>query len=219
MKYSYLALWLAYGCSSVGGSDMSVQSRLSIRAQSTDGTPLAGVVLEVDKRRATSGEDGTVSLTVTGNEGERRELSVTCPENYETSTPRLTVSVRKPTSASKTYHYDVSCTPLRHDVVIAVRATGGPGLPVVFLGSVIARTNEDGVAHALLNVPAGESLRITLESQESGLLPSNPSFDFPAVGRDEVLSISEVFEPVPQPKVLRVRVRTTKKVDDRPQRL
>jgi hypothetical protein len=216
MKYSHLTLWVACGCSSAG-SDPSVQSRLSVRTQSTDGTALAGVILELDGHRVTSDADGAIALTVSGNEGERREISVVCPENYEASSPRLTISVRKPTSASKSYAYEVSCTPLRHEVVIAVRAIRGPDLPVLYLGSEIARTNEDGVAHALVTVPAGESLRITLASDEGGLLPRNPTFDFPAVERDEVLSISEVFEPIPQPKALRVRA--TKKADDRPRRL
>ena len=217
MKYAPWTLWLACSCG-VAGRGPSVESRLSVRAQSTEGLPLAGVVLEVDGRRFTSGADGTLTFPLTGKEGERRDIRVACPENYQPSSPRLTVSLRKP-SAAQAFHYDVSCIPLRHDVVVAVRAIRGPNLAVLYLGSTIARTNEAGVAHALVNVPAGESFRLTLLSEGEGLLPRNPSYDFPGVERDDIFSISEVFAPIPPPKVSRTRTPKQTKPDDRPQRL
>lgn len=215
MRYLSCVAWLALGCSG-GNVSPAVEAPLGIRAQSTDGAPLAGVVFEASGRRAVSGGDGTATLTLVGTEGERREIAVTCPEDYEAPASSLVVSIRRSPATARAYHYDVACTPLRHSAVVVTRAVGGADLPILHLGAEIGRTNREGIAHALVSVPAGESLRLTLDTSGRNLLPASPSFDFPAIDHDEILTINQVFEAPPRPKAPR---RPVKRAVARPTRL
>lgn len=219
MKFSCLvAACVAWGCSANADHAPSVQARFSVHAASTDGSGLSGVILETDERRASTGADGTAELTLAGRDGERREIRVLCPENYQSPPDPLLAAIRRP-SNSQEFRYDVLCTPLRHTVVVVARAINGSNLPILRLGREIGRTSEDGIAHALLSVQVGESLRLTLDTEQAAeLLPRSPTFDFPGVERDEIVTINQVFErPPPPPKVRRFRPR--KKHDSRPTRL
>jgi hypothetical protein len=219
MRYAYCALWMLYGCNSVTGGAASIESPLIVRSQSSAGTPLAGVILEVDGRQATTGADGTVALKLTGSEGARREIAVTCPEDHQPPASPLVVSIRKPAGGAGPYHYDVVCTPLHHTVVVVGRVINGPNLPILHLGAPIGRTNRDGIAHAAFTVGAGESIRLTLDTEDTQLLPRSPSFDFPGVERDEIVTITQTFELPPEPKPVRHRPAKKREADDRPRRL
>jgi len=214
MKYFGCVACFALGCSGFGAAP-SIEAKVTVHARSTDGAPLAGVVLEDAGRRIASGADGAAHLSLAGTEGERRELAVTCPEDYESPSSSLVVSIRRSSNAGSSYDYDVSCAPLRHSIVVVTRAVNGADLPLLYLGQEIGRTNEQGVLHALVRVPAGESLRVTLDTEDRALLPVSPSFDFPSVNHDEIVTVNQVFEPivVSRPK------RLVKKADNRPKRL
>lgn len=215
MKYFWCIGCVLLGCS---GAAPPVEAKVSVVAQSSDGSPLPGVVLETSGRRATSGADGTITLVLSGSEGERREVGVVCPEHYQASSPSLMVSIRRAADAASAYHYDVTCAPLRHSVVVVTRAINGPNLRILHLGAEIGRTNAEGVAHAIVSVPAGDSLRLTLDTRDQDLLPRSPSFDFPAVDHDELLTITQVFEVKARPKPQLSR-RAPKKAAARPTRL
>jgi hypothetical protein len=219
MKYRYL--WVGcvvWGCGAKSSHDPRVEGRLSFHAQSSDGSQLSGVVLEAGGKRVSSAPDGTAELRLAGSEGERCEIRVSCPENFESPPEPLQATIRRPSNVSQSFRYDVVCTPLRHTVVLVARISSGSSLPILRLGSEIGRTNEDGVAHALLSVPIGESLRFTVDTDGApGLRPRNPSFDFPAVDQDEILTINQAFE---RPRPTQVRRRSpAKKQDSRPTRL
>jgi hypothetical protein len=214
MKCFWCVPWLALACSNAGAST-PLEVQVSVHAQSTDGTSLAGVRLEASERRAVSGPDGAVGLTLSGSEGERREIGVTCPEDYEAASSSLVISIRRSADSTKPYHYDVTCTPLRHSVVVVARAVNGPNLPLLHLGAEIARTNEQGVAHAIIRVPAGESLRLTLDTENRGLLPEDPTFDFPAIDRDDIVTVNQIFDV---PRTVKIR-RPASKPKARPTRL
>lgn len=219
MKYRhFLAVCVVWGCGAKSSHGPLVEGRLSFHAQSSDGSELPGVVLEAGGKRVSTTPDGTAELRLAGSEGERREIRVSCPENYQSPPEPLQATIRRPSSGSPTFRYDVVCTPLRHTVVVVARVINGSNLPILRLGSEIGRTNEDGVAHALLSVPTGESLRFTLDTDGApGLRPRSPSFDFPAVDQDEILTINQAFE---RPRPPQVRRRSpAKKQDNRPTRL
>jgi hypothetical protein len=62
-----------------------------------------------------------------------------------------------------------------------VRADRGPHLPVIVFGREVARTDESGAAHVLLQVPANEDVAVTLSTAEPGyqrLRPQSPSIAF-----------------------------------------
>jgi hypothetical protein len=218
MKYSRLAVMtVLLGCNGTGNTAPTVDFPITIRAQVPDGSGLADVVLESQGKKARTGANGAVDFTLSGIEGERREVSVACPEDYQAPPEPLSVSIRKLGAAARSYHYDVLCVPLRHTVVIVTRAINGRNLPILRLGREIGRTNQDGIAHTLLNVPAGESIRLTLDTESEELSPRSPSFDFPAVERDQILTINQTFALPFVPKA--TPRRPLKKHEDRPTRL
>lgn len=163
---------------------------------------MAGVLLEASGRQAVTTAEGTADLTLSGSEGERREVSVVCPDDYETPASTLVVSIHR-SDAARAYNYDVACTPLRRSIVVVTRAVNGANLPILRLGSEIGRTNEAGIAHTWVSLPAGESLRLMLGTNDRDLLPRSPMFDFPAADRDEIVTINQVFEVPVRPKISR----------------
>lgn len=216
MKYLSCLACLALGCSGVGATP-PIEAKVNVRAQTSDGVPLAGVLLESSGRQAVSAADGTAHLTLSGSEGERREVSIVCPDDYETTASTLVVSIHRSNSAARAYHYDVACNPLRRSIVVVTRAVNGANLPILHLGSEIGRTNEAGIAHAWVSLPAGESLRLMLDTDDRDLLPRSPTFDFPAADRDEIVTINQLFDVPVRPKVSR---RPAKKATtNRPTRL
>jgi hypothetical protein len=201
MKYLSCLACLALGCSGVSATP-TIEAKVNVRAQTSDGVPVAGVLLEAAGRQAVSAADGTADLTLSGSEGERREVSVVCPDDYETPASTLVVSIQR-SDAARAYNYDVACTPLRRSVVVVTRAVNGANLPILHLGSEIGRTNEAGIAHASVSLPAGEPLRLMLDTDGRDLLPRSPMFDFPAADRDEIVTVTQVFEVPVRPKVSR----------------
>jgi hypothetical protein len=215
MKYLFGLAAFSLGCSGAGATP-AIEAKVNVRAQTSDGAPLAGVLLEAGSRQAVSAADGAAYLTLSGTEGERREVSITCPDDYEAPADPLIVSIRRSADAAHAYRYEVACAPLRRSIVVVTRAVNGADLPILHLGSPIGRTNEAGIAHSWVSLPAGESLRLVLDTEGRDLLPRNPSFDFPAVDRDEIVTINQTFDVPVRPKIWRHSV---KKTPSRPTRL
>ena len=79
-------------------------------------------------------------------------------------------------------------------VVVGIRAEGGPNLPVVFLGNVVARTDSSGAAHFALDVKPGEQFEVQLKTDENPkLLPKNPGRSFVMPPRDDVVVFNQTF--------------------------
>jgi hypothetical protein len=76
-------------------------------------------------------------------------------------------------------------------VVVGITADKGPNLPVLYLGSEVARTDASGAAHVLLRVPPGEQFTLILQTTGKGaerLRPRNPVATFTVGDRDEVFA-------------------------------
>jgi hypothetical protein len=97
--------------------------------------------------------------------------------------------------------YEVSCPPEVRTIVVAVRATQGPDLPVMYLGKEVARTDASGAAHVQLRLHPEErfELMLSTEGREQRLRPENPTAVFVAKDRDEILFFDQRFE-VEKPK-------------------
>jgi hypothetical protein len=93
-------------------------------------------------------------------------------------------------------------------LVVAVRAQNGLNLPLRYLGREIARTDESGVCHALLQLPPSESVTLTLDTSGADKLrPKSPEFKFTVPPHDEVVVFDQSFarEVEPKPAVRRRR--------------
>ncbi len=155
---------------------------LVVRVESAPGAPVAGAVISSAGRRVgITNDGGGVTLRVRGSEGDRLPLTIACPDGFIAPDRPTEVVLHRLDDASRKPEYDVRCRPVSRPFVVVVRADRGPRLPVLYLGKEIARTDESGAAHAVVDVPLGEDVEITLGTGEPGserLRPQNPSMKF-----------------------------------------
>jgi hypothetical protein len=162
---------------------------------SDPGVPLAGAkVLYGGKLVGATEVDGAAKLALAGSEGQSFDLLVQCPEGYKSPAAPVTVTLRHLAEENKSPSYRAACPPTVRTVVVGITADKGPNLPVLYLGSEVARTDVTGAAHVLLRIAPGESFSLTLSTAGKGaeaLRPKDPVATFAVGDQDEVF----VFNP------------------------
>lgn len=156
-----------------------------------DGTPLG-----------TTAADGRLTVRLRGAEGDVARVSVTCPPGHEAPPAPTPIPLYRLTDPERPPLYRVACRRNVNTVVVAVRATNGPHLPVLYLGKEVARTDESGAAHVGLELPPGERFELTLDTRGAGserLRPANPTAVFVAKGQDELVFFDQRFD-APKPR-------------------
>lgn len=195
LKTVLAALLLSAGCARKPIASYAI----AVRAESDPGKPLAHV--RITSRGATLGESddqGLASFSLEGNAGDMIPLETHCPPGHRAPKLPLQVVLRA-ISAGISPQFRVVCQPLTRSLVLAVRAQNGADLPVRYLGQEIARTDEAGAAHALLDVAPGETVTLTLDtSAKSKLMPRNPELKLVVPERDEIVMFDEKFK-LPKP--------------------
>jgi hypothetical protein len=175
---------------------------LAIRTESPPGRPVPGAVVSFGgKQVGRTDEHGSLLLSVRGTEGEHVPITVACPEGFLSPGNATDVVLHRLNDPGRKPEYDISCRPTRRSVVIVVRADRGPHLPVLYLGKEIARTDESGAAHALVEVPASDDLEISLSTAEPGherLRPQNPSIKFVGSDTNDIKIFSVQFQQEPE---------------------
>ena len=66
--------------------------------------------------------------------------------------------LRRLAEPSKVPAYQATCPPTTRAIVVAVAAENGAGLPVLYLGREVARTDASGAASVLLHAVPGEPI-------------------------------------------------------------
>jgi len=156
--------------------------------------PLAGVPVSTGKGspRLTD-TNGKVELVLGGQEGEVREVGVTCPPGHQQASGALQIRLTRLIGTSAP-EYSVSCPPLRRKVVVAVRADNGPYLPVKYLNNVVATTDASGAAHFAIEIEPG-TLALTLDTTERrDLKPPSPTLQVAVGQQDDIHVVSQFFE-------------------------
>lgn len=188
------------GCTSAG--DLP-QHRANIRVESDPGAPLAGVAINRDAMAlGKTDERGLLALQLRGAPGEVVPLSVVCPAGYRSPTEPIQIVLRTLIAGTSPPEYRATCRPELRSLVISVRAQNGAGLPLLYLGQEIARTDPQGAAHALLKVAPGESINLTLDTsapEAQQLRPQNPELRVTVPERDDVVVFDQPFT-VAKPK-------------------
>ena len=80
--------------------------------------------------------------------------------------------------------------------MVAVRASGGSGLPVMHLGRELARIDEAGMALVHLDMKVGETFTLTLDTSDAKyrlLRPQNPEVSFSVLDADELYTFDPKF--------------------------
>jgi hypothetical protein len=144
---------------------------------------------------------GRAQLDVGGAEGSTYELEVRCPSGYRSPAP---LAIRQLTiGAVAAPEYAVTCRSTRHTLVVAVRTSGQPGVPVLYYNKQVAQTDRSGVAHVMFEMDVHERVELTLSTagkEADKLHPKNPTTSFEVEGRDEVQFFDVAFTRDPKKK-------------------
>jgi hypothetical protein len=173
-----------------------------LRIEADPGIPVAGARVDyLGTSVGQTGPEGTARLSARGAEGDVVAFQITCPPGYLSPPKPLSLVLHSMTGANRVPEYDVSCPPLLRKVVLAVRAENGRNLPVVYLGREIARTDESGAAHALLDVAPSEPVEVVLDTNTPAgqrLHPKSPSLSFVVPPHDDVVLFDQRFSVEPE---------------------
>jgi hypothetical protein len=193
--------------------------------------PLAGVTVSLDGGKAlgTTGKDGALRVTLSGREGTTVPFRVKCPDGYRqpASMPVLTLRRFKGLDpAAAGIKVNIQCPPAERLAALVLKA-GKADLPVLAQGREVARTDADGVAHAVMSMPPNSTFRVVIDtSQNPALHPQSPATTLTVADADEIFLIDQQFQedappprPAPPPKkkkVVKKKVVKEKPVDKGP---
>jgi len=184
-------------CATACKEEQAPPFEVVIKFSSAKDKPLKNaLVLHEGKKIGVSGDDGAALLRLRGNEGETFLFSVQCPAEFESPKSPVTVVLRRVLEASRRSEYFVSCPPLTRTVVVAVRADNGPNLPVIHLGREVARTDESGAAHVMMQLRPNESFELRLDTNDKAaerLRPQNPVATFVVKQQDDIFAFDQKF--------------------------
>ena len=168
---------------------------ISIVARNEGKSPVADVAVFMGKQQlGKSDATGNARFALHGAEGDSVALSVKCPAEYASPERPVSIGLRHLGNGSTAARFEVECFSLVHQVVVGVRAENGPRLPILRLKSVVGQTDDQGIAHVLLQASANEQIALTLDtSKNSNLLPQSPTLDFVTRDSDELVLVTQKF--------------------------
>ena len=167
-----------------------------IHVEGDPGQALAGAqVTFKNKPIGVTDTNGVLQFKLKGTDGQVFDLSVKCPDGYESPTKPVSVTLRKLADPKAMPEYRVSCPPTLRTVVVAIRAENGPDLPVIYLGRERTRTDQSGAAHLVLQVPPNQPIQLKLDTGSSkDLKPESPSQTLQVKNEDDVFVLEQQFK-------------------------
>ena len=160
--------------------------------------PLAGVEIRLQSGRllGTTGPDGVMSVVLAAREGTRVPFRVQCPEGYRAPREMPVLTLRRltgpdPRASGRSIEVSIQCPPAERVAALVLRANQ-PDLPVLAQGREVARTDRDGIAHALVSLPPNSTLRVVIDtSSNARLRPQNPATTLTLPDADEIFIIDQ----------------------------
>jgi hypothetical protein len=218
---AFLAVSLAVGCQSE-----PQRTKFSVTFTVNPDEPLPGVTVSLDggKQLGTTGKDGALRVTLSGREGTTVPFRVKCPDGYRqpSSMPVLTLRRFKGLDpAAAGIKVNIECPPAERVAALVLKA-GKPDLPVLAQGKEVARTDADGVAHAVMTMPPNSTFRVVIDtSQNPRLKPQSPATTLTVADADEIFLIDQKFQEEalpakPPPPVKKKQKFTVKVVKEKP---
>lgn len=194
------AITAVIGCGTPAARVSESPFPVSFSATSDDGSALGGVAFSAESRSlGTTPVSGILEHDISGREGEILKVSISCPMGFaqeEHLAPlRLTRNHLVGSSELAPLAYHATCVRQIRDIIIVVRADQGAGLPVEVDGKPVTTTNDDGIAHALVQLERDDqSVAVSLDTTaRSDLRPQHPSRTFELAGRDTLVVFDQGF--------------------------
>jgi hypothetical protein len=184
------------GCSTLLGEPPTYTFPFTIRAASDDGTPIQGAQIgSASTQHATTDGAGLARLEVNGHEGDRRLFVVRCPSRFQSPVAPLLISLHRNAPGAPNPVYSATCVPLKRTVVVAVRLEGGAHLPIYYLDEEVARTDESGAAHFLVEAAPGEPFRIAIHTRDidPDLRPIDPTAELSVGTSDDIVLFEQAL--------------------------
>jgi hypothetical protein len=175
----------------------------SIRITDFAGEPVEGAeIASGEQVLATTAKEGIGAFAIAGSEGELIALTIRCPKGY--SDPKEPIVSRWLGMEGGTASLVGRCRKMNHRLVVAVRADGGPNLPILRLGRVVGATDSTGAASLMFDVEVNERLELTLSTEslaKEKVSPINPVATFELGDADDVKVFDvKLNRPKPAPK-------------------
>lgn len=209
-------LALIFGTSSIAGcNDQRPPPTYRVTFEVfSDRSPLAGVPILI--RNRTMGHtdaSGTLRFDVPGRDGQVIPVTVRCPAGTRAPTSPIevtlhTVQVLDRAAAERGIVQRVNCPPEDRTVAIVVRTDGRVGLPVIWQGREISRTDQAGVAHMTFRARPQTQIQLALSTVGAPTLrPQNPTRQFIVPDEDTVMAFDQEFHEEQQTRRVRRVVR------------
>ncbi len=178
---------------------------LQINVVSDPGVPLPGAQLIIGgNTQTTTDANGSAHVLSYGHEGDRIDVVVKCPEDYQSPDAPFSIGLRRLSKGSPIPHFEVRCPPTRRTVVVGFRVENGPNLPVRYLGRAIAHTDASGAALFTMRLKPATQVELSLDTSESGdgLRPQDPKFTFLSTASDDFVVFDQTFIVKKKPVVV-----------------
>jgi hypothetical protein len=159
----------------------------------------------------TTNIDGRAEITVSGREGATFLVDVRCPQGYRS--PEVPLEIRRLDNGSATApEYVTKCNRLRHRLVVNVnlKAPNGAsvaGLPVLYLGKPLTKTDAEGKAKVVLEGDVLERVDLTVDTNDASFAkyhPQNPvgSFEIPNLDGETAFEVKFTVDKPPPRKAV-----------------
>jgi hypothetical protein len=178
----------------------TVSRAIELHAVSVGDQSLAGLRAWLDgKPIGETKSDGVLRATLRGGPRQRVRLSWACPAAYEPATGERELVLDSVTAQGlrpPPLKLDARCSALEISAALVVRARGAPpqGIPIRVRNEVVARTDEDGLAHLVLRARRGSALTVALDtSAYPRLIPESPVETFQLGSDDTILLLDRAL--------------------------
>jgi hypothetical protein len=196
--------WAAFSLGCEGAESRSSSYPVLIHALDDVGKPLPGLqLLAAGKELGVTDASGDRLLSLQGTEGQRIDLSATCPAGYDGPRERPYLLLKRVQSLQapglQAIELSLTCTAKEHVSLVAIR-TGHAGIPVKLRGQTVAQTSASGTTHVALKEPVGNQFQLTLDTSERAeLRPESPTRIFSVGQRDAFAVWDQPFEEEKKP--------------------
>ncbi len=192
------AILLALGGGGAPALPEVVHMPVTFVAESDPGEPLAGVRITAGEHDlGLTDERGTIASALDGPPGSRVPIAAACPEGHREAAPVAPIVVQPAMTLSGAIdelRVRIRCAPTERTVALLVHTHGEADVPVRALGREVARTGPGGVAHAVLRVAPGTTVRASLDLSERADLEGAAIEHIVEVGdRDEVVVLDQAL--------------------------